>query len=197
MGWWWSQNWKKSRFLFRVGAVSFVLLAGASAAALLLGHYAGFSSWPDLLSGGKSTNAGSASLTTGNGGAKAHGGATFLNLGQGNLPFATAGVAPFPLPGAAPTAPGLLIANPTGPGGAGPGNGGGNGNGANGNGRQSVPRGRSPPPRPRLRAEVRAPRGTQARRRARPRHRPTTPVRMAAGTTAAATEVAAADATAR
>jgi len=122
------------------GAVSFVLLAGATAAALMLGHYAGFSSWPDLISGGKGTNAGSASLATSPNAARGHGGGTFLNIGPGSLPFAV-GAAPLPLPGVAPAGPGVLVTNnggggPNGggPNGGGPGNGGGPDGSGPGNG---------------------------------------------------------------
>jgi hypothetical protein len=109
-----------------------VLLAGATAAALMLGHYAGFSSWPDLLSGGKGTNAGSASLVVPHKGARAHGRGKFLNLGPGALPFATGAVSqPLPLPGVAPTGTGVLVTNN---GQGGPGNGGGPNGGGPGNG---------------------------------------------------------------
>lgn len=106
-----------------------MLLAGATAAALLLGHYAGFSGWPDLLHGGKSTRAGSASLPTGKGGGQGAGN-SFFNLGPGGLPFAANGAAPgLPLPGVAPST-GTFVTN-TGPGNTG-GPGGGQGIGPGG-----------------------------------------------------------------
>jgi len=105
----------------------------------MLGHYAGFSSWPDLISGGKGTNAGSASLATSPNAAPGHGGGTFLNIGPGSLPFAV-GAAPLPLPGVAPAGPGVLVTNNGGggPNGGGP-NGGGPGNGGGPDGASASP----------------------------------------------------------
>ena len=138
MGWWWSQNWRKSRFLLRAGAVSAVLVICAVASALLLGDYAGFSGWPSLVSsnGSGGTDAGSAAVATAPSKAQAHRrGSRFLNLGGGGLPFAGATVT-LPLPGVAPPGPTVFTGNPGGgngaPGNNGPGNGGPGGGGPNG-----------------------------------------------------------------
>jgi hypothetical protein len=111
--------------------VAFTLLAGATAAALILAHYSGFDSWPNLLSGSKGTDAGSASLQSG----PADGDSgSFLSLGPGGLPFApgAGGTATLPPPGVAPGT-GLFIADGGGPDGNGEDNGGNGNDGDGGN----------------------------------------------------------------
>jgi hypothetical protein len=111
--------------------VAFTLLAGATAAALLLAHYAGFSGWPDLINGG-STNAGSAALVREAPEEDTGSGANFLSLGPGGLPFESAGAVTLPLPGTSPAGPGVFVVNPPGGDddgtGEGPNDGGGGGN---------------------------------------------------------------------